>query len=548
MLLYLHLKNYLLVPEIELNFKEGFICFTGETGAGKSMILETLLLLKGEKLDWSLFEGLKETVVEGLFKIEKPSNLLKKYDISPEDEVFVQRILNPEQRISKVRINGIPVSLSLLREIFEKEIEIHGQSSQIYFLNKKNYIDILDRYSGLKEEISEFEELFNLYKRNLKELEDLEKDYERILTMKEFMEHSVKELEEIKIENLNINEIFEEYDKLHKRKELKEKIEEIVYALSDSEDSIINNISKILRKKDIFKGVGVKAFEFLKEAEILLNEALKEFVKVKFEREVDEKRLEELEGILQKVEELKRKHRTFEDGLIILYRKWKSELESLETLRKRVIELRENIKELENELEKRAENLSTIRKKKAKEFEKELENMLLKLGFSYIKFEIQFLSRKIYEKGIDEVDFLISTSKDSDFFPLTKIASLGELSRIILAIKTLISEIDEKKIMIFDEIDTGIGGEVARIVGKNLKNLSKGKQVFCITHLPQIASYSDHHFYVYKEMKGKRAEIMVRELKTFDERKREIARMISGKSIDEVSLKAAEKLLKESSL
>ncbi|MEN3046244.1 MAG: AAA family ATPase [Candidatus Hydrothermales bacterium] len=548
MLLYLHLKNYLLVPEVELNFKEGFICFTGETGAGKSMILETLLLLRGEKIDWSIFEGQKEIILEGLFKITQSLDFLKKYDIFPENEVFVQRVISPEHKVSRVRINGIPVSLSVLREILGKEIEIHGQSSQLHFFNKKNYLDILDRYSRIKEESLKFEELFNLYKKKLKELEELEKDYERILTMKEFMEHSVKELEEINIEKLNVSEVFKEYERLIKRRELKEKIDEIVYSLGESEDAVLKNISKVLKKKEIFKKMGTRAFELLEEAEILLNEALSEFVKMKFEKEVDEKRLEELENLLQKIEELKRKHRTFEDGLIILYKKWKSELENLENLRRKIFELKENIRELENDLEKRAEFISSVRKKKAKEFEIELENMLLKLGFSYVKFEIQFSERKIYEKGKDEVDFLISTLRDTSPFPLIKVASLGELSRIILAIKALISEIDEKKIMIFDEVDTGIGGEVARIVGKNLKSISKGKQVFCITHLPQIASYSDQHFYVYKETRGDRTEIAVKELKTLSERKVEIARMISGKSIDEVSLMAAEKLLRESIL
>ncbi|MEO0295755.1 MAG: AAA family ATPase, partial [candidate division WOR-3 bacterium] len=177
MLLYLHLKNYILIKEIELSFKEGFICFTGETGAGKSMILESLLLLKGERVDWSIFEGLKEVYVEGIFKFEPDKEIFDKYEIPVEEEISVQRILYPEEKVSKIRVNGVPVSLSILKEIFDKIIEIHGQSSQFYFLNKRNYLDIIDRYSFITEESEKFEKLFNSYKKSLKEYNELQKDF-----------------------------------------------------------------------------------------------------------------------------------------------------------------------------------------------------------------------------------------------------------------------------------------------------------------------------------------------------------------------------------
>ncbi|MEO0290076.1 MAG: AAA family ATPase [candidate division WOR-3 bacterium] len=545
MLLYLHLKNYILIKEIELSFKEGFICFTGETGAGKSMILESLLLLKGERVDWSIFEGLKEIFLEGIFKFEPDKEIFDKYEIPVEEEISVQRILYPAEKVSKIRVNGVPVSLSILKEIFDKIIEIHGQSSQFYFLNKRNYLDIIDRYSFLTEESEKFEKLFNSYKKSLKEYNELQRDYERILTMKDFMEHSIKEMKEIDIENINVSEIFDKYRKLNERKELNEKINEILYELGEGEDSVINKIGRILKNENLFKEIGKRGFELLKEIDNLLGEALGEFVKIRFEEEEEEKRLIELENLLQKIEDLKRKHRTDEEGLLFLYKKWKEELENFEILKNKIKEMEKNLKDLEKNLEERANMLSKERKRKAKEFEKEVEKMLLNLGFPYVKFEVKFYERDLYERGKDEVEFLISTSKDKSPFPLSKVASGGELSRIILAIKTLISERESSKILLFDEVDTGIGGEVARIVGKNLKTLAKGKQVFCITHLPQIASFSDHHFHVYKDVKNGKTIIKVKELKSIEERKREIARMIAGKEIDETSLNAAEKLLSE---
>ncbi|MEO0280657.1 MAG: AAA family ATPase [candidate division WOR-3 bacterium] len=545
MLLYLHLKNYILIKEIELSFKEGFICFTGETGAGKSMILESLLLLKGERVDWSIFEGLKEVYVEGIFKFEPDKEIFEKYEIPVEEEISVQRILYPAEKVSKIRVNGVPVSLSILKEIFDKIIEIHGQSSQFYFLNKRNYLDIIDRYSFLTEESEKFEKLFNSYKKSLKEYNELQRDYERILTMKDFMEHSIKEMKEIDIENINVSEIFDKYRKLNERKELNEKINEILYELGEGEDSVINKIGRILKNENLFKEIGKRGFELLKEIDNLLGEALGEFVKIRFEEEEEEKKLLELENLLQKIEDLKRKHRTDEEGLLFLYKKWKEELENFEILKNKIKEMEKNLKDLEKDLEERANMLSKERKRKTKEFEKEVEKMLLNLGFPYVKFEVKFYERDLYERGKDEVEFLISTSKDKSPFPLSKVASGGELSRIMLAIKTLISERESSKILLFDEVDTGIGGEVARIVGKNLKTLAKGKQVFCITHLPQIASFSDYHFHVYKDVKNGKTIIKVKELKSIEERKREIARMIAGKEIDETSLNAAEKLLSE---
>ncbi|MEO0254951.1 MAG: AAA family ATPase [candidate division WOR-3 bacterium] len=545
MLLYLHLKNYILIKEIELSFKEGFICFTGETGAGKSMILESLLLLKGERVDWSIFEGLKEVYVEGIFKFEPDKEIFDKYEIPVEEEISVQRILYPEEKVSKIRVNGVPVSLSILKEIFDKIIEIHGQSSQFYFLNKRNYLDIIDRYSFITEESEKFEKLFNSYKKSLKEYNELQKDFERILTMKDFMEHSIKEMKEIDIENINVSEIFDEYRKLNERKELNEKINEILNELGEGEDSVIKKIGRILKNENLFKELGKRGFELLKEIDNLLGEAIDEFVKIRFEEEEEEKRLLELENLLQKIEDLKRKHRTDEEGLLFLYKKWKKELENFEILKNKIKEMEKNLKDMEKNLEERANMLSKERKRKAKEFEKEVEKILLNLGFPYVKFEVKFYERDLYERGKDEVEFLISTSKDKSPFPLSRVASGGELSRIMLAIKTLISEKESSKILLFDEVDTGIGGEVARIVGKNLKTLAKGKQVFCITHLPQIASFSDCHFYVYKDVKNGKTIIKVKELKSIEERKREIARMIAGKEIDETSLNAAEKLLSE---
>lgn len=545
MLLYLHLKNYILIPEIELNFKEGFICFTGETGAGKSLILGSIELLKGERVDWKMFEGNKEIVIEGIFRFKPEEGVIKKYEIDFEDELFVQRILEPEEKISKIRVNGIPVSAGVLKEIFEREIEIHGQQSQIYLLNKNNQLDILDRFSDLKDKLRKFKELFINYKQKLKEYENLQKDYERILTMKDFMEYSVKELSEINIETLNTEELFDEYRRLNERKELKEKIKEALFELSEAEDSVINKIASILKKEMFFKDSGKKAFELLKEAEVVLKEALNEFVKMRFEEEEDEKRLLDMENLLQKIEDLKRKHKTDEKGLLLLYKKWKEELSNFDILKKRLDYIEKEIKETEEELSKRADKISRIRREKVQEFKKQIEGTLLKLGFPYVEFEVNFLQREMYEKGKDEIEFLLSSSKDKKPISISKVASGGELSRIMLAIKSLISEKDEKNLLIFDEIDAGIGGEVARIVGMNLKKLSRGKQVFCVTHLPQIASFSDYHFYVYKEVRNGKAEIKVKELESIEERKREIARMIAGKKIDDSALSTAEKLLKE---
>ncbi len=545
MLCYLRLKNYLLIPEIELNFKDGFTCFTGETGAGKSMILGSIELLKGERVDWKIFEGQKEVIIEGIFRLKPDKEILNKYDLQIEDEIFIQRVLDPEQKISKIRINGIPVSASILKEIFEKYIEIHGQHSQVYLLSKDNQIDILDAFAGLSKKLKDFKDLFRNYKKMKKEYDELKRNYERILSMKDFMEHSIKEMEEINIENIDTESLFDEYRKLYSKKELKEKINEIMFELSEGEESIVNKLNKILKYENLFKEFNLQPFNMVSDALNILQEAESEFVKMRFEEEEDEKKLENLQNLLQKIEELKRKHRTDEKGLLFLYKKWKEELESFEKLFDKLKDTEIMLNEIENKLKNMAEEISFLRKTKAEELKYKLVEELHKLGFSYVKFEIEFSEREIYEKGKDEVNFLISTSKDRKLFLLSKVASGGELSRIMLALKTLITKEDEKRIMIFDEVDVGIGGEVARIVGKNLKKLSKGKQVFCVTHLPQIACFADHHYFVYKEETRYRTIVKVKELKSESEREREIARMIAGEKVDENSLKAARTLLKE---
>ncbi|MBD3184105.1 DNA repair protein RecN, partial [Candidatus Poribacteria bacterium] len=572
MLQELDIRDFALIDRLKIEFSAGLNILTGETGAGKSIIIGAMELVLGERASVDVIRtGSKRASINSVFDIQKNSQvsiLLKESEMEdPDDNCFLllSRDVVDSGR-SRSKINEQTSTLTVVREIGNHLVDIHGQHQHQMLFQQEKHMDILDNFGGL---MGQRQNVVDLYK----QFQKLRAKYDRLLRQrkeklreKDLLEFQLKELQDANLLKNEEEKLQQERQILSNAEELFELASGIYKNLYDTEEPTLPSVLDVLKtlETDIAKLTEIdkdlkdiqNRFEsIIYELEDIAGQMRDYSTKVEF----DPQRLSEIETRLDIIYRLKRKYMLNSLDELIEYRnELENQLNELTLSSEMLEDLRKEIKTVVNKASKAALNLSEERQKHARRLKSLVEKELKTLGMERTIFEVQVnrledengiienegKKYKLEPEGIDFVEFLISPNPGEELRPLAKIASGGEISRIMLAIKTVLAQTGEFITMIFDEIDTGIGGRIAEVVGRKMKELSKNQQVICITHLPQIASLADSHFKVRKEIVGDRTVVYVEKL-TYEERTKEVARMLAGEKITDVTMAHAKEMIEQ---
>ncbi|MEO0228429.1 MAG: DNA repair protein RecN [candidate division WOR-3 bacterium] len=540
------IKDYLFVDQVEIEFGPSLNIITGETGAGKSLIIGALNIALGEKVEWDLLNNKESEIILTVSATEKERKFLEENGIECEDEIIIRRVLSPQLKKSRIYINMTPSTQSFLRELTEFLVDIHGQHQHQRLLVKESHIDFLDSFAGLEAERAKMKSLYNEMVEKRTRLQEILKREQEAREKEEYFRYKLEELEKANLRPGEEEEILERVNILSNIEKLQNQITESIALLYDSEDSAYEKVFRTLAILENLSSIDSRIKEFsdlLKDLPDRMEEVWRNLVEYRNSLVYSPEELDELRNRLAFLKNLKNKYRKSIEELIEEKENLKRELEFIENFDTEIKNLEEEVSRLKDECEKQANVLHHKRVETAKKLKELIESELKDLAMEKAKFVINIEELpEITPQGKDSVEFFISTNPGEPPRPLNKVVSGGELSRIMLAIKRVLAEVDDVGTLVFDEADTGIGGKVAEMVGKKMKSISKNRQVIVITHLPQIAAFGDTHFLVEKKMEGNRTLVNIRKL-TEDERKREIARMLSGEKITEESIKYAEKFL-----
>jgi DNA repair protein RecN (Recombination protein N) len=564
MLLELHIKDFAIIQELRLEFEKGLNVITGETGAGKSIIIDALqALLGGKGFQDHIREGTKEAVIEGKFLIPPHFPLKEKYQelkyLQKDDqEIIVRRIISFSGK-SRSFLNGEMVNLSSLSELSECLMEIHGQNHQTSLFKKSTQLFMLDAFGGLKPLAAEYETAYRKWTKAVQTLQELVRKENEIEAKRSFLRFQVNELEAAGLLPDEEGHLNQESEILSKSETLKLKSEEANHLLVEDDTAVLIYLQKINRLlSDLFliDPQVEPMMELLSTAFLQLKEASNLLRNYRERVEFNPEKLEQIEKRLFLIAQIKKKYGTSVASLasedqvreiIGFLERIKKELEDLDDLESDIQRLKKELRTLETGLDKLGDELSAKRKEASGEFEKKILKELKELRIDHPQFKIVFLPNEgghpFSRHGKEEISFLISTNKGYEPVEMEKVVSGGELSRLMLALKTMISDAESVPIVIFDEIDLGVGGAVAEYIGKKLWDIASPRQVFCITHLPQIASFGQSHFTVEKKSKNGKTEVAVKLLNR-GERIHEIARMLGGIEVTRKTLKHAEEMIK----
>ena len=552
MLKELQIENLAIIEKLDLEFGDGLITLTGETGAGKSIILSGINLLIGEKTNIEMLrDGEKLLVAQGVFSVNKEQEKeLEELGIEAEEgEVIVRRTMDSKGK-GKAFVNNMRVPVSGLKEIMGTLVDIVGQHSHQMLLNKENHIKLLDKFTEdeTKEIRKNLESALDDFTRLDRKIERIDEEKKELREKKEFYEFQLDEIDKVSLVK-DEDEILEnEYKKLFNAGKIKEKLSMAEACLKNGE---VNALSIIYASKKNIESIADYGEEFQENLERLervyydLEDCVSSMERLNEEIEVDEGRLEEVISRLDAIGKLKNKYGSTIEEIL----EYRSEIDKkLKNLDESNFQVKKLIKEREKAKEnywKSALELREIRKKCIKKIEEQLGDELTYLNMKDAKFEISLEEKDTMTKnGSDNIEFFISTNAGQKPKPLQKIASGGEVSRIMLALKVIFSHVDNIPILIFDEIDTGVGGETVRKIAGKLKEIGRNAQVICITHSPAIASKASEQFFIEKKTENDKTVTTVRKL---DDKGRvnEIARMLAGKNVSNAVISHAKELLSE---
>lgn len=552
MLAELSIKNFAIIEHLTLSFEKGLTVFTGETGAGKSIIIDAIQLLAGGRGSSEFVRyGEKKAEIEGLFFVEDSHSvisLLDEYGIDTnEGTIVIQRDISSNGK-SICRINHKLVTLSVLKAVGNKLIDIHGQYEHQSLMQKENHRSLLDDF-GKKSIQSVLEQYETLFK-TCNELKQKQKKFieneQQLAQRLDLIQYQLKEIQDA---NLSINEDVEledEKTKLANYEKLYDSLGSAYESLTQENGGLFwvaEAMKQLEQVHDIDKDLA-SLYEAISNCYYVLEDVMFQ-IKDKWDKlEFDPNRLNTIESRLNQITMLKRKYGTSIQEILDYAEKIKDELDSLVNREEHLSHLNEEINKIEEKLLKTGEKLREIRKKVAKTLSENIQKELKSLYMEKTKVTIEFKPLEHFATyGLDEIEFFISTNPGEPLKPLVKIASGGELSRIMLALKTIFSSHEGTTSIIFDEVDTGVSGRVAQAMAEKIQKLSLTSQVFCITHLPQVAAIADHHMYISKEVtENNRTTTNVKKLKN-EEKVKEIARMISGAKMTDLTKQHAEELI-----
>jgi len=551
-LLRLSVQNFAVLENIELDFSRGMTVFTGESGAGKSKIIEAISYLEGRRASADdIRYGNSGAVIEGVFDFpvnDKLSSMLNSLGIE-EDELYIVRREVMASSKSLIKINNQMVTLNNLKQIMALVLSIHSQSSQAEVLQKNEQIEYLDRYIGLGKEsiFTEYQQHYQAYQSVKERIEELEYKDRNRLTQLELLK-----MQHAEISALELKE--DEEEELEHELEFLSNYENIHWALSQIKSLLVSeyppqgmlyDINQSLDTVTKFDESYTSYKDTLMDAYYLLTELNSHVSNDLSSIDYDAERLNAIQSRLNQFNQLKRKFTKTYPGLLQFEQELQEDIDDLENISQSFTRLEEEQKELYEKMEQSAMKLHTYRNERKHFLESKLRRELSELEMPNVQFEISLKESHFNPLGFTDVEFLIATNKGEPLKPMKQIASGGEVSRVSLALRTIFSEFDSDSLIIFDEIDTGVSGQVAARMVEKMKLLSKQRQVLAISHLPQAAATADHLLHVEKDTEGERTHSTAAYL-NYEDKIEEIARMISGSKITEAARLNAAELLKSS--
>lgn len=551
MLQRLVIKNYALIEELDISFAGGMTIITGETGAGKSILLGALSMLIGSRTDsTSLLKKDKKCIIEGSFEIEQyqMSDFFKSHDLDYEIITTVRREISPEGK-SRAFINDTPVNLNILKELGTRLIEIHSQHETLTLNESGFQMMVVDSFAKHEPLLKEYKTLYTRFTLALSQLAKLKEQEQKAKADSDYFQFLYNEIEECALVPGEQTELERELEILTNSEEIKASLFKAVNALNGDENNLIVALSSVASSIQGITRVLPGAVELnnrIKSVQIELKDITSEIESLESEINFDPKRVEKINNRLDIIYRLEQKHRvkTLEE-LFILHDDLKNKLEGINSLEDQILKLESEISTSRKSLVSLAEKIRKNRNGAIPEIEKTIKALLSELGMKHavLKIELTALPEDQFKNnGSDSIRFLFSANKGVEYRELGKVASGGELSRLMLCIKSMIAKSTGLPTIIFDEIDTGISGEIAHKVGNILKEMSGERQVIAITHLPQMASKGEDHLFVFKETGSKSTTTRIRKLSQ-NERIEEIAKMLSGEQPSKAAIANARELL-----
>ena len=555
MLLELVVENYAVIERVHVRFAPGLNLLTGETGSGKSIVVDALgLLFGGRASQESVRTGAARARISGVFEVPREAaftRLLESAGIEAEDgELLLEREISAEGK-SRAFAGSRPITVGLLRDLAPFLGDIHGQHEQQMLFAAGAQLAMLDAFAGSADTAARVAATFEDWRKITRELEDLERTEQEKLRLLDLWNFQRREIESVAPKPGEDADLEQERRVLQNTARLEEAANTVYTALYDAPESALAQIRLAVRRLEDLLRIDPRleaAREGLAGAVIAVEEASYAVRDYLSHLEANPARLEEIELRLASLERLRRKYGVTAEEILAFLAQVRGEIESVETAGERKAELERERKRLAAAFEEAAGALSQRRKDAARKLEKRMETELASLAMERTTFEVAVRPAAWSETGIDAVQFLVSPNVGEEPRPLEKVASGGEVSRIALALKTCVASAARRTerihpTLVFDEVDAGVGGRAAETVGRRLKQLAVSSQVLCVTHLPQIAGFADHHFYVEKKEAGGRTVAEIEQLEG-DARTREIGRMLSGERLTREALKQAEQLLK----
>lgn len=549
MLSQLYIENIAVIEKAQIDFSNGFNVFSGETGAGKSILIDSINAIMGERFPKDLIRNGKDkaTVSASFCDIsETLKAALEDMGYEADDEILIYRSISIDGK-NVCKINGRPANVSVLKELSEYLVNIHGQHDNQAILNPTRHLDYIDAFAENEEIVSEYKTAYALYRKNQKYYDEVRYNVGDKTQRIDLLSYQVNEILQADIAVGETEELLRRREVIKNSENIIESLGRAYMALQGDDDnegavSLVSTVSNeldasceyIKNISEIYSRIDEIKYELKDFADVIASE----IDNVEF----DPRELEIIEDRLDVIYKLKKKYGNSEEEILEYLKKAQAELDMLSTSDNDLEKLSQELKKSRELAMSLADKLSDSRKKSASFFSQKVMSEATFLNMPHMKIDVKFVQRDMTSSGIDTAEFLISANAGEELKPLTKVASGGELSRIMLAIKNVLSKHDIVDTLIFDEIDAGVSGLAAEKIGEKLREISNSKQIICVTHLAQIAAFSDTHFLIEKNVRDQRTFTQVIEL-DFEGRKHELARIMSGSNITDISLQNAAQML-----
>jgi DNA repair protein RecN (Recombination protein N) len=547
------IRNFAIIEALSVTFEKGLTVLTGETGAGKSIIIDAIHLLVGGRGSAEFVRhGEDKAVIEGLFQLDDPKHpcyrKTSEFGIEIEDGMVVLRRDISKSGKSVCRVNGKLVTISTLREIGSTLIDIHGQHEHQELMDETRHLSLLDQFGGNKisNALAEYQGIYKSYESTLKKLKNLSENEQQMAHRLDLIQFQMEEIQSAQLKVNEDEELFEERRKLSNFERIYDSLQTGYNGLQGEQKGldwigmVMGHLQDAAELDPAYKEIA----ENVSNSFYMLEDAARSLRNEMDFMEYDPQRLNEIEDRLNEINGLKRKYGKTVEEVLEYAAKIEEEIETLQNKETHIDKLQKEVAALKKDLLVEAEELSRLRKKAALHLTKLIHKELKELYMEKTVFEVRFSSEPdgFLKNGIDRAEFYISTNPGEPVKPLSKIASGGELSRIMLALKSIFSKHQGVTSIIFDEVDTGVSGRVAQAIAEKIHHVSVNSQVLCISHLPQVAAMADTHLFIAKNIKDGRTKTTVKPL-TDDEKIKEIGRMISGVEITDLTKEHAKELL-----